>query len=69
MQELDENAPADAQPPPPGPWERLWDANATPAIMSLIEALAGLRLRSFRDSSGADGAFRTGAGSAASRTG
>lgn len=40
VQELDENAPADAQPPPLGPWERLWDANATPAIMSLIEALA-----------------------------
>ncbi len=41
VQELGDGAPAAADEPPPGPWERLWTAAAAPAVMSLVEALAG----------------------------
>ncbi len=41
MQELGDGAPPAADEPPLGPWERLWSAAAAPAVLSLVEALAG----------------------------
>ena len=41
VQELGDGTPDAADEPPPGPWERLWSTAAAPAVLSLVEALAG----------------------------